>query len=938
MESLANFLNTFRVERGSPANLGSLKGGLFNIPPARAQEFYKLYVSAAKTFTEDSHTAFVFRPPECELQPLFVDLDVKTTDAIPLALKTFVKFAEITAKHLSGLHKGPIRFLVVTKKEGYFDNKQNYGRVFCTGSHIYYPDVRLSLAEAKQVRLATLGCVDQVFGHLSPRNGPDDIVDARIPHRSNGLMMLGDFKRKAAGGRYMIRHVGVFDQGVCSHQPCAPEDFWEHLDMERIYNFVFDHKRMPKAKKIKATKKAAKRTTVVPMGQPNEGGFQLDKYLTALGSYVPDNDVYTKLCMYFANTELDPQYVGDLCNRAWCPGAGKLKETERMVRGYKNKSHVNQGSAIYVLQQHATEVYDLEEIFPPDIYKYHNQARIFQQQKVIWEEREIYRFLTNVYHYCWGGGRTEFVYKEERKKRFGKQYFTTVETVVTKTMPFSKPETDMFVNVKPTLAELLKIIRKLAKRNWNKNTPESERTKITSASALLSNRELTYKEAVDFLGPDAPDMKESTMGFYFIEAKQRGLLEGRWHSYNIEPYIGEDPTPSDQLNIFGGFDLQRFACEGDVTTTVIWEWLWVVWANRNKYKMDWLLCMFATKLQFPARKIQKFVVAYCRQTGCGKTSIRYFLQALFNRSSVLFCDQVDEFLENENSEQLGKLWCVVDDIDRCKRKQSDGLKSRITADTFRYKRLYENRVTMNSYLDLIGTSNSPRPVFVGENDRRVELVRINPEKKNDTPENKDFWNQFYAETEDVKIMGAWFQFLSTYEIKLDVRSMDVRFDRTELEAQKITSMKLTHRWAMEFFQDVECFEGACFNPQREPEWFGQIRFRERDGQRTVFIAKQRAYDYFHHWKRKVGKKTDVNRMTFEADLLELGLCVQRKTINKHKLRGYVFDSGEVKGGLCKFYKLSPESISLAWAFEDAYEFKEYSQHTWRFKDSGSGFI
>ena len=195
METLVEFLGDFRVEKGSPANLGSLQGGLYNIPPEKAQEFYELYLTAAKTFTEEKHTAFVFRPAESEKQPLCIDLDVKTEHEVPIAVGSFVKYAERMASLLTKHHEGPIKFLVVTKQSGYF-KKVKHEKFFCTGGHVYYPDVRISLADAKQVRLASLDCVDQIFGHLHPCNDEGDIVDQRIPHRSNGLMLIGDYKSR----------------------------------------------------------------------------------------------------------------------------------------------------------------------------------------------------------------------------------------------------------------------------------------------------------------------------------------------------------------------------------------------------------------------------------------------------------------------------------------------------------------------------------------------------------------------------------------------------------------------------------------------------------------------------------------------------------------------------------------------------------------------
>ena len=60
-----------------------------------------------------------------------------------------------------------------------------------------------------------------------------------------------------------------------------------------------------------------------------------------------------------------------------------------------------------------------------------------------------------------------------------------------------------------------------------------------------------------------------------------------------------------------------------------------------------------------------------------------------------------------------KLFVFLDDLEKCKKSKADALKSKITSTTFRYKKLYENKRTMPSYVDLIATSNEQSPVFVG---------------------------------------------------------------------------------------------------------------------------------------------------------------------------------------------------------------------------------
>ena len=92
-----------------------------------------------------------------------------------------------------------------------------------------------------------------------------------------------------------------------------------------------------------------------------------------------------------------------------------------------------------------------------------------------------------------------------------------------------------------------------------------------------------------------PEPKENHLGTIVVETKQRGRIPKSYHSYTILPYLHEDTSPKDILNIFPGFEMQRFRNKMDVKQTKIWKWLWVCWANRTAYKMKYLLTAIAMK-------------------------------------------------------------------------------------------------------------------------------------------------------------------------------------------------------------------------------------------------------------------------------------------------------------------------------------------------------
>ena len=488
----------------------------------------------------------------------------------------------------------------------------------------------------------------------------------------------------------------------------------------------------------------------------------------------------------------------------------------------------SKGTTNFILRGLGITEYDRGKLFPEKRYRFHNDAiGIFLAEKNmgrVWKMYEIEEFFRDVYSYSWGNGSTKFIYEERFTKQFGLTRYRTIGTVITSEMPFSKPKTDIQVKVYPGLDEQLTFVRKLINKKLDKSEGDDKikaqvkfKEKLQTLLFTLAGLETTtekYKLLEETIG-SMIHPKPKLFSQLLAHAKQTGKLKSKYHNFTTVPY----------LNIFPGFSLQRFRnTDVYVCQTTIWEWLFVVWCNRDKKKLNWLLNYFATKIQQPGRKVMKYLVAYGRATGSGKSTFAKFCKALVDEDKVLFCKNLEDFLGEQNSEHLNKLFVLIDEIERATKSQSDKLKSSITADSFRYKKLYENPIQMPSYTDLIATSNCRSPVFVSSQNRRVELITINPEKKGD----EAFWDSFYKELKDSRVMGAWFHFFATFPIDVNVRSENNRFDAEVLCSDKVKSMKSTHQFVVKFFSDPRCFEDACLRKCDEAHWFKDLIFRVTD--------------------------------------------------------------------------------------------------------------
>ena len=175
---------------------------------------------------------------------------------------------------------------------------------------------------------------------------------------------------------------------------------------------------------------------------------------------------------------------------------------------------------------------------------------------------------------------------------------------------------------------------------------------------------------------------------------------------------------------------------------------------------------------------------------------------------------------------------------------------------------------MTTYADLITTSNSRTPVFIDSDDRRSELVRMNTIL--DTVD-VTWWDKFYEEElENPKIMGAFFEFFATFPIELNIRSKKCRFDIAQLNTQKIKSMKLVHKFVIDFFQDETCFE-STYNKNVMSDYFLPMKFKIIENQRYCILSIDRAFEYFTQWisyisRIKPSETVHVRHGAFKQDL------------------------------------------------------------------------
>ena len=552
-----------------------------------------------------------------------------------------------------------------------------------------------------------------------------------------------------------------------------------------------------------------------------------------------------------------------------------------------------------------------------------------------WDIRTIHLYFKSVFSWIYGEANFRFIYKEAKINYSYKIPFSQINSCVVTTNPFQGvADLDVLIaqsddEIKERyeskkLKEKIKTISKLKKpptlkfkktfRTKEEMESQTKERKENQAdwddyyralANLEDTKEATLHEMKLYLGESAKPKIQLMSNLFGAYHRSRSMRE--YHSVTYRPFSNLDPTPYDVCNLFTGFPLAKYRNKMDITKTLVWKWLFVAVCDRRKHKIDYMLNYFAMKLQCPVKKIQKILILY-GTTGVGKTSARYFIQAIFSKESVRFCENMAQFEDKFNSLSLGKLFCIVDDVEKLTKQQSESLKSKTTNDTFQYRKMRCDPIEMPSYEDLITTSNSDNP-HIAHNNRRSELIVMNPELK--AGPNQTFeWSALYEELGNNQIMGAWFEFLATRDISKVVFNNQYRFSETEIVRQKLTSLPSSQQFLFEFFAKHKFWIHHDYN-------YKQLRVLFRCSttkllERKIIVQTRLFYDWYYLWVTKSGRKCKTQYQNFYASLKEFGLTPTRCSFEKDRYTVIELIPSELKKGISDFLKIPIETIHFDW--------------------------
>jgi len=936
---------------GSKRNGRKQQGGKYYIE--NYETFKKLYLSNYVKFTELKCSQLVFK--NRDKSPICIDIDLRLSKPEVIPDKAFI---DLASNICIIANLGPVNVVVTRRTACYYDESTKQIKHGC---HIY-----LNVLRPKKFQVALrdmcLKHIDwSIFDRYSNIEVPEKMYDIALPRKSNGLILIGDRKKYKVASPHYICFTGTWD--LLSWQHASPVTFERSPAVLReifddLYKWIWDTPiptlsvaPTPTQKPDKEVRKLANRIDEMDISDEDEkepikaptkpkkptsvsrkpaiqktqhtDGFNLERFIKAFpAKWIPGNEEYKKIVYFISNMEVDPATTCQLLNKAWGEPPSN-RETETMLRK-AGDSKIGIGSMVGILDRYAKPNWDRDFIFgntPKDrAFTYFNDMEQFANFNKVSQMKDVLKFYSDVIQYTWGNGQTRFVYKETHEIRDYDRPIQVVNVCVTTKNPFNE-FSDRIVKCNLSTKELIAQISKELKKptkpkeataeeadEYNKELVFYKKTtaliKKTRKKPVEENIKALNAALKEILGSEAS--KEHQLSALFKKFHQQGRLD-RYYDFTCVPYsLHGDPTAKHTLNVFTGFPLAKVNdyTQVDVMKTSIWKWIWIVWANRTQYKMDWLLNAIATKLQRPHEKLNKFIVAYSEKTGSGKTTMRFFLQALTGIDTVFFCESMKNLTGDFTSQQLGKQWCIIDDIEKFSKSQSGSLKQRITSNTFSYRKMYSDPIQLPCYMDLIASSNSRTPVFIDTDDRRSELVECNPELKGQ----KDFWDAVYSEFKTTDVMKSWYTFLLERDLTGISFNEHYRFSDDAIAIQKVANLRSAYRFLLSYFERTDWMHETYDSEQVQ----ASIKFVTSDKGQCIIITTTKLYEFYRRWHKLSGERNCLKMTTLYQEMENVGIKRVRHKINGERKRVFVLNQQEVISKIATNISVDESRFDICW--------------------------
>ena len=819
---------------------------------------------------------YVFRPHMIANFCTTFDLDFRFREETVIADDEIIEIAKKCQKFTEEI-TGKVVQIMITRKncKVYPKESKREGKFFASGCHFYFCKHRFTKSEMVAVRQKmNTEVLSEKFNFL----GIEEIIDTCVfPFGNTGIYLLGSPKPGTAYRHEFLAVIAEENEVVECNESFDREHvqlfFENQVVPEDCYISVNEVEVVGKSAEKLAKKKKEFRPSVenYVLEMRDDWNFNLKYFFEVMKDYRDEIGMYENwktLCWFLKETNIPSDHLAKALNTFFEPE--KPEENFKMMENRQIRTSckllcLKRKELIEIMGNCGVE-FDYWKLFFPHRFDTIDDVYGICHNTVVWDN------------------------KHQHKNKL-KQCFSSVRQKGNPVIHYKRKD--------------LIGVRKMS----------TQQLRVHHTTGDYDDVFLFYKDE-DKKGNEVIVRKKLSAVVKDLAAEQE------LHVYTgivCVPYFRECSTHPHLLNIYEPPDIafykstKPFKFEGSVW----WKHLTEIIAKEDSYKVEWIFTYIATKIQSPARKVEKTLVLVAETTGCGKSSFFHFMTALLGVNNCFEFTDVGQLKQKFNAHLSGKLLVLVDDIDKLTKKQQDALKTTCTQKHFKVEKKGFDSTLEKCFFDSILTSNTENNIFISCEDRRTEPIYVS-DKYRQSEKNKWFWDEFYSGLEDMCKMKVIYEYFANYKIKLDIRNKDVRFDRVKLQERKAGSLGMSFEFLRTMFED--------------PHWIPSDTEVFKNG--VVRVGSQRLFDVFQYWKKNNGITMPKKRSSFEQDLLSIGFETVRRRRNGGRSRKYELSPLKIQTALLKFGKVDV----LQGGLEDTIESWKDSRRMEIFAGEGHGFV
>jgi len=594
--------------------------------------------------------------------------------------------------------------------------------------------------------------------------------------------------------------------------------------------------------------------------------------------------------MYFASTNLDAHHIASACNDAWLQPGHDPDETLRIINNYRGKlDYEHVGTAKFILQQHATGFYLVDDIFPRKKYRFYNEYKNFlykinKRSEVDNFLRDTVGYIFSTKTYCW-----EY-YCITRDKHGRTLKNTTIN--LSKHPPFDKSD-DLEVQLYPPRELMIKTLKqRVQKKTKDKETCELY-TKIHSVLTTAKNVDISilYGSCQLLLKDEAPRPCDVRISKLLKHLQVKHKLK-RYSGVTFRPYAGKETWSREGvLNTFTGFHFEHYTPKRavDVRKTAIWTFLRDVYGfGKEGALLDHVLNIFAWVCQFPWCRSERITAILSPKEGTGKSTIYSMWEAILSKKYCIFHESLKPYLQQFNIINHSKLiiWC--DDISASSQMESRKLFSKCTSRTQAYESKGEKQFILDEFSSLWITANNESPLHTSPNDRRQQILEADDSHIQD----RIFFRKVHDEFADFDIAYAWYQFFKARDLGKWTPACN---PPTKAKGKTVVAcMKKSHIFMNRFFCGREWLTAYVPSGSGSSSHTKKIeaRIKTRGYAKQLMLRLEQKlfyHQYARFMKENFGASKARNMDTFLKEVEDLGVIVQQKRLSVNARKYHVVD-------------------------------------------------